>query len=85
MPSLIRPRTVASSPQSTGEGMPAGGGTRAAVALNICPMKPVGTQLAMTMRPPARQTRISSFAASSGRGANIAPNIVTAVSKAPSS
>ena len=35
----------------------------------------------MTMRPPGRVTRTISFATSRGRGANMAPNIVTTRSK----
>ena len=41
MPSLKRSRTVASSPHSTGEGMPEGA-ICLAMILNICPMKPAG-------------------------------------------
>ena len=79
-PSRSRSRTVSSSPQRPGAGTPGGGGACAEVVLNIWPMKPPGVQLAIAMRPPGRLTRISSAAAFSGRGANIAPNMVMTVS-----
>ena len=40
-----------------------------------------GFQLAMARRPPGLRTRASSEATSSGRGANMAPNMVTTASK----
>src|SRR5262245_30635999 len=83
-PEPKRSLTLASTPQRTGDGIPGGGGTCAAVVLNICPIKPVGVQLAIAIVPPRLQTRNNSDATNSGRGANIAPNIVATMSKLPS-
>src|SRR5215510_3371468 len=41
----------------------------------------LGSQLPMTMRPPGLVTRTISFATSNGRGANIAPKMLTTRSK----
>jgi hypothetical protein len=38
----------------------------------------------MAIRPPRRQTRVNSAATLSGRGANMAPNMETTVSKVAS-
>jgi len=63
---------VASSPHSTGEGIP-DGAICFAIVLNMSPMNPAGVQLAMAIIPPGRHTRVSSAATKSGRDANIAP------------
>src|SRR5438270_13965424 len=73
-------RTTVSSPHSTGGG-PGGGETALAVMAKFFPTKPSGVQLAIATIPPGRQTRINSAATFSGRGANMAPNIVTTASK----
>jgi hypothetical protein len=78
-----RSRTVASSPHWSGLGRPVSGATRLAVARNTAPMKPPGVQFAIAICPPDRQTRRSSAATRPGRGANIAPNMLTTRSKAP--
>ena len=52
-----------------------------AMVLNIWPMNPSFVQLAIAIVPPGRQTRTSSAATSSGRGANIAPKMVATTSK----
>src|SRR5687767_11336137 len=70
-----RALTSSGTPQSTGGGI-GGGGRYLVDNLNICPAKPVGVQLAIAIRPPGLHTRTSSSAVTSGRGANIAPNIV---------
>src|SRR5687767_4264664 len=80
-PSPKRSRTTSSLPHNSGEGIPAGGGTCAPTTLNICPTKPAGVQFPIAIRPPGLVTRNNSAATSSGRGANIAPYIVTTVSK----
>src|SRR5216684_3139453 len=63
-----RSRTVASSPQSTGAGVPAGGGTWVAVIRKFSPTNPVGVQLAMAIRPPGRHTRKNSASGACSRG-----------------
>ena len=55
-----------------------------AKVLNIWPMNPSLVQLAIAILPPERQTRSSSAATRSGRGANIAPKMVATTSKLPS-
>ena len=50
-------------------------------SLNIAPVKLPGFQLAIARWPPGLSTRASSEATSSGRGANMAPNMVTTASK----
>ncbi len=50
-----------------------GGIRNRAKVLNIAPTNPSFVQLAITTMPPGRQTRSSSAATRSGRGANIAP------------
>jgi hypothetical protein len=45
--------------------------------LNIFPMKPSGVQLAKATRPPGFVTRTNSAATTSGRGANMTPNMLT--------
>jgi hypothetical protein len=60
--------------------MPGGGGACLLVVLNIWPVKLAGFQFAMASRPPGFSTRANSDATTSGRGANIAPNIVTTAS-----
>ncbi len=74
-PDDSRSRTVFSSPQRSGGANPGGGGTCLAVVRNISPVKLAGSQLAMATRPPGFSTRVISEATSSGRGANIAPNM----------
>jgi hypothetical protein len=85
MPSDNLSFTASSVPQSTGDGIPGGGGTCFAFVLNICPAKPSGVQFAIAIRPPGFVTRINSADVTSGRGANIAPNIVITISKLLSS
>src|SRR5690349_16260255 len=53
-------------------------------ALNICPTNPCGVQFAIAMTPPGLQTRRSSAATRSGRGANMAPIRLVTMSNSPS-
>src|SRR5260370_2217989 len=55
-----RSHTVVSSPQSTGAGIPARGGTWLAVIRQVSPTNPVGVQLAMAITPPVQHTRNNS-------------------------
>src|SRR5262245_30984845 len=79
-----RSMTFASTPHVTGLTKPSGGGGKNdALNFSSCETK-VGSpaiQLPITMRPPRLVTRTISFATSNGRGANIAPNMVTVRSK----
>ncbi|RYF36654.1 MAG: class I SAM-dependent methyltransferase, partial [Comamonadaceae bacterium] len=58
----------------------AGGGTCLPMVLNTWPMKLSGVQLAMPIRPPARQTRSSSDATRGGLGANMQPKVESTTS-----
>src|ERR1043166_2494775 len=75
-----RSMTLDSTPHVTGLIKPSGGGGKNdALIFRSCETK-VGSpaiQLPMTTRPPGLVTRTISLATSNGRGANIAPNIVT--------
>src|SRR5581483_5942425 len=79
-----RSRTVASSPQRMGGLTPGGGGTCELPTLNMRATKAPGPQLPMASRPPGLRTRAHSEATSSGRGANMAPNMVVTASKVAS-
>ncbi len=61
-------------------GNPAGGGSIYAINRNDLPTNPSALQLAMAINPPGLQTRINSSATRSGRGADIAPNMVSTTS-----
>src|ERR1700724_246760 len=73
-------RTVCSSPQSTGGGTKGERGTILAVTCNDFPTKPSGVQFAMAINPPGLHTLTNSAATRSGRGANMAPNMVSTTS-----
>ena len=64
-----------------------GGGEYAELIRRICATSvgSFGIQLPITIRPPGRVTRTISFATSNGRGANIAPKMLTTRSKRSSS
>ena len=71
-----------SVPHSVGRFQSGGGGGRCeATALNIWPLPPSGVQAATAIVPPERVTRTTSAAATSWRGANIAPNVDSTLSK----
>jgi hypothetical protein len=50
-------------------------------ANGYCPMNPSPVQLPMVIVPPLRHTRSISAAASSGRGANIAPKMLATTAR----
>src|SRR5262245_29249923 len=76
--------TLLSTPQVIGLMKPSGGGGEyAELIFRICATSvgSLGIQLPMTIRPPGRVTRAISLATSNGRGANIAPKMLTVKSK----
>src|SRR5439155_19382587 len=79
-----RSRTFSSTPQVIGLTKPSGGGGEYAVLTRSSWATKAGTfgfQFPITIRPPGRVTRTTSFATSNGLGANIAPKIETTRSK----
>ena len=79
-----RSTTLSSIPHVIGLTKPSGGGGEyAELIFRICATSvgSPGIQLPMTIRPPGRVTRTISLATSNGRGANIAPKMLTTRSK----
>src|SRR6185437_13073457 len=79
-----RSMTLFSTPQVMGLMNPGGGGGEYEALISRIRATNVGSlgiQFPMTIRPPGRVTRTISLATSNGFGANIAPNMVTTMSK----
>ena len=75
-----RSTTLLSTPQVIGLMKPSGGGGEyAELIFKICATSvgSLGIQFPITILPPGRVTRTISFATSAGRGANIAPKMLT--------
>jgi hypothetical protein len=82
-----RSMTLLSTPHVMGEMNPSGGGGEyEALIFKICATSvgSSGIQFPMTIRPPERVTRTISLATSNGLGANIAPKMLTTMSKVSS-
>src|SRR3989337_2338191 len=78
-------RTRSGRPHSNGDGGGEGGGVMYGfITLNSPASVPSGGQVVSARRPPLRQTRASSAAASSGRLTNMTPQVEIAASKAAS-
>ena len=79
------PSDLAYGDRGAGGDIPGGGGTCLAPILNIVPVNASGVQFAIAISPSDLHTRFISEAVTCGRGANMAPNIVTTASNASSS